>query len=200
MYYLRTLQSQLRPLLAAFVALMLITVVAYPAVVTGVGQLAFSDKADGSIVERDGVAVGSGLVGQTFTAMEYFWGRPSAAGDGYDASASSGSNLGPTSSTLADRIAADASAYRGANGLPADAPLPADAVTASGSGLDPHISPANARLQVARVATARGADQAAILALVDDHIEEPFLGFIGQERVNVLRLNLALDEEFPLQR
>jgi K+-transporting ATPase ATPase C chain len=193
-----SMREILRPLLVVTAALALITVVAYPLFITGVGQLLFNDQANGSLVEVDGREVGSSLLGQAFTSPAYFHGRPSAAGAGYDAAASSGSNLGPTSQKLVDRVMADAAAYRAENGLVAGVPIPSDAVTASGSGLDPHISPANAKLQVGRVARERGAGEAEVLALVEDFIEGPALGFIGEERVNVLELNIALDERFPV--
>lgn len=177
---------------------MLVTAVAYPLAVTGIGQLVFEHQANGSVVRVNGAAVGSSLVGQAFVSDGYFHGRPSAAGDGYDASNSSGSNLGPTSADLRARMEAGAAAYRDENGLTADSGLPADAVTASGSGLDPHVTPANARLQAARVASARGTTESAIVALVDELTEKPAFGFIGAERVNVLELNIALDRRFPL--
>ncbi len=186
----------LRPLLGVTFGLAFITVVAYPLVVTGIAQVAFNDRANGSILSVNGSDVGSSLIGQVFTSPPYFHGRPSAAGNGYDAANSSGSNLGPTSQKLIDRVTTDAAAFREENGLPADAPLPADAVTASASGLDPHVSPATARLQVGRVAHARGIAEADVMALVDDAIESPVLGFIGEPRVNVLKLNIALDARF----
>jgi K+-transporting ATPase ATPase C chain len=204
------ISRELRPLIVLSLALLFITAVAYPALVTGVAQVAFPRQANGSIIEVDGNAVGSSLIGQAWSGEQYFHGRPSAAGDGYDASASSGSNLGPTSDKLIngihdpadpdsdfDGIKDRAAAFRELNGLPADAAIPADAVTASGSGLDPHVSPATARLQVARVATARGASEADVRALLDEFTEEPVLGIFGEPRVNVLKLNLALDERFP---
>lgn len=207
------LRSELRPLFGVTIGLMLLTAVAYPLAVTGIGQLAFNHQANGSIVEVGGVAVGSSLLGQQFSGEQYFHPRPSAAGGGYDAANSSGSNLGPTSDKLINGVADDtttgdtdesfdgfvqrAAAYREENGLDPDAIIPADAVTASASGLDPHISPANALLQAGRVANARGATPGAIQDLVDDFTERPFVGFIGQPRVNVLELNIALDTRFP---
>jgi potassium-transporting ATPase KdpC subunit len=186
-----------RQLLAAFGMVLVFTVLTglvYPLVVTAIGQLAFNDKAEGSLVEVDGKVVGSSLLGQQFTAPGYFHPRPSAAGDGYDASASSGSNLGPTNpdflTTVEERIAA----YREENGLAEEADVPVDAVTASASGLDPHISVANAELQATRVAEARGLELDAVLDLVDEHTDGRDLGFLGEAGVNVLRLNIAVDE------
>lgn len=190
--------QELRPLFSLTMGLLLITAVAYPLAVTGIGQALFNRQANGSIVEAGGSEVGSSLLGQSFTEDYYFHGRPSAAGDGYDASASSGSNLGPTSQTLVDRVNEDGAAFRDANGLATDAVLPADAVTASGSGLDPHISPATAQLQVTRVAEARGVSKQDIRTLVDEFTEGRQLLLIGEPRVNVLKLNIALDERFPL--
>lgn len=207
---LRSWVPELRPLLVITLLLFLITAVAYPLATTGVGQLVFGDQANGSIKSVGGVEVGSALVGQEFTSEQYFHGRPSAAG--YNGGASSGSNLGPTSAKFLDGIADDpateadesfdgisqrVAAFREVNGLSAGDTVPADAVTASASGLDPHISPANARLQVARVAEARGVEEAEIRALVEEHVEDPVFGIFGEPRVNVLKLNVALDERYP---
>lgn len=206
-------RTELRPLFAVTIALLLITSVIYPLAVTGIGQALFNRQANGSILEVDGRAVGSSLVGQRFVGAAYFQPRPSAAGDGYDAANSSGSNLGPTSAKLLDGIEdakatpddesfagirQRANAFRELNGLPDGQLLPADAVTASASGLDPHISPANARLQAARVARERSAPEADVRALLDRYTEDAFLGIIGEPRVNVLKLNIALDQRFPL--
>jgi K+-transporting ATPase ATPase C chain len=184
----------LRTSIILFVAFSALLGLAYPAAITGIAQVVFEDKADGSILERGGESVGSSLIGQTFAEPHYFHSRPSAAGDGYDASASSGSNLGPTSAALHERVAADLAAIREANGLPADAEIPVDAVTASGSGLDPHITPAYAMLQVRRVAEARGEDEETVRRVVEDYREGSTVWILGEPRVNVLELNLALDE------
>ena len=165
--------------------------VIYPLAITGVAQLAFRDKANGSLIERDGKVVGSELLAQQFTGEKYFWPRPSAGS--YATVPSGASNLGPTSQKLHDAVATNAAAFRAAHKLSADAPVPADMVFTSGSGLDPHISPEAARLQVARVAAARGISDESIKALVEKFIEPPQLGFLGEPRVNVLLLNLALD-------
>lgn len=166
----------------------------YPLVVFGVGQALFHDKANGSlIVDSSGTVRGSRLLGQQFAAEKYFHPRPSAAGNGYDATSSSGSNLGPTSQKLRDAIAQNIADYRSQNGLDTNSPVPADAVTASGSGLDPHISVRNAELQAPRVAKARGLGVEKILELVRSNTQSPDLGFLGEPGVNVLTLNLALD-------
>jgi K+-transporting ATPase ATPase C chain len=174
----------------------LVTGVLYPLAITVIAQLAFPDKANGSLVERDGKLVGSALMAQQFTGAKYFWPRPSAATYGTGTSglnAGSGSNLGPTSSQLQTNVRANAKALREAHKLPADAPVPADLVFASASGVDPHISPAAARFQVARVAAARGMPEDKVGALVEQYVESPQWGFLGEARVNVLLLNLALD-------
>jgi K+-transporting ATPase ATPase C chain len=210
--------------LAALRALLVFTVIlgiAYPLAITGLSQVLFDDKADGSLIRNAaGEVVGSSLLGQTFTSPQYFHGRPSAAGGGASGSeievlddqgsptgatvlasaedlstaASGASNLGPTNDDLLATVQERIDAYRAENGLPDDAPVPVDAVTASGSGVDPLISVANARLQAERVAEARGLDVVEVLAVVDDHTSSRPLGFLGETGVNVLELNLALDE------
>ena len=187
------IRRQLLPALLAFLALTVLTGVVYPLVVTGIAQVAFPGRADGSLLERDDVVVGSRLIGQNFTEDRYFHPRPSAAGDGYDGAASSASNLGPTNPDLLDAVEERVAAYRELNGLGADEKVPVDAVTSSGSGLDPHISVANARLQAQRVADARGLSVDEVLVLVDEHEDGRPLGFLGEPGVNVLELNLALD-------
>lgn len=178
----------LRPALFLLIVLSIITGIAYPLTVTGIAQILAPHSASGSIVTLNGKPVGSVLVGQAWTNDRYFHGRPSAAGAGYDGLASSGSNLGPTSQKLMDRVKRDVDTLK-ASGLP----VPADAVTASGSGLDPHISPAYARLQVQRVAKARSLDEAKVQAILDESVELPALGLFGEPRVNVLLLNRSLD-------
>jgi K+-transporting ATPase ATPase C chain len=191
------LRRQHRPALVMTLALCVITGLIYPGVVTGLAQLLFPRQANGSLVTVNGRVVGSALIGQPFTQPYYFHPRPSAAGSGYDDTLSAGTNLGPTSAKLADTLIASAvdSAMRldGAE----KGKIPSDMVTSSGSGVDPHISPANALLQVARVAKARGASDAAVRALVEKHIEGRQFGFFGESRVNVLLLNIAVDSAFP---
>lgn len=166
----------------------------YPLVVFGIGQLFFHDKANGSlIVDSSGTIRGSRLLGQQFAADKYFHPRPSAAGNGYDATSSSGSNLGPTSQKLHDSIAQNISDYRSQNGLATNAPVPADAVTASASGLDPHISVQNAELQIPRVAKARNLSEDKVRESIRQNTDKTDLGFLGDPGVNVLMLNLALD-------
>jgi potassium-transporting ATPase KdpC subunit len=187
------LLRQLRPAFLAMVAFTLLLGLAYPLVVTGLSQVLWHDKANGSLIKRDGVVVGSSLIGQQFTSPQYFHPRPSAAGDGYDGSASSGSNLGPTNPDFLKTVSERVAAYRSENGLGADALVPVDAVTASGSGLDPQISVRNARLQAPRVARERGLDLAVVLQAIDDHTSQRPLAVLGDPGVNVLELNLALD-------
>ena len=185
------LRHQLLPAFALLAALTVVTGAAYPTAVTAVAQVAFPSQANGSMIVVDGTTVGSTLIGQAFSDPGYLWGRPSAAGaDGYDANASAGSNLGPTSQDLIDRVTAAVDELRAAHG---NAPVPVDLVTTSGSGLDPEISPAAAEYQVARIAAARGMAEAAVRAAIARHTEQPLLGLLGEPRVNVLLVNLDLD-------
>jgi len=187
------MSTQIRPALTLFAILSLLTGLAYPLLVTGIAQVAFPHQANGSLIQRDGRLVGSDLLGQAFTDPNWFWGRPSATGPyPNNAAASGGSNLGPLNPTLKATVAARVQALRAAD--PGNrAPVPVDLVTASASGLDPHISPTAAAYQVSRVARARGLEPDALRALVATHTEPRQLGILGEPRVNVLRLNLALD-------
>jgi potassium-transporting ATPase KdpC subunit len=191
---MKNLISELRVSIVATLALAVIVCGIYPLVVWGVAQTLFPEKANGSIIVRDGKTVGSELLAQNFTGPNYFHPRPSAAGDvGYDATSSGGSNLGPTSKKLFDSVKERVEAYRAENNLPHTVPVPADAVTASASGLDPHVSVKNALIQAGRVARARGIDEQAILAKVQAHTKGRTLRILGEPRVNVLTLNLSLD-------
>ncbi|MDP2293589.1 MAG: K(+)-transporting ATPase subunit C [Actinomycetota bacterium] len=191
---MRTFIRQLRPALVALAVFTVLLGVVYPMLTTLIGQVAFGDKADGSLVRRDGQVVGSELIGQSFTSPQYFHSRPSAAGTGYDGAASSGSNLGPLSPDFLAAVDERVAEYRAVNGLSDDVLVPVDAVTASSSGLDPHISVANARLQAARVARVRGLEVDVVLALVGEHTDGRTFGLLGEPGVNVLMLNLALDD------
>ena len=192
------MKNQLRPAIVLTLLFCVITGLVYPGVVTAIAQLLFPHQANGSLIGASGQVRGSELIGQPFAQAQYFHPRPSAAGNGYDGTASGGTNKGPTDAKLADTLIAQAvdSAVKLDGGVKGR--IPSDLVTASGSGLDPHISPASALLQVERVARTRHADSAAVRALVERHIEGPQLGFFGEPRVSVLQLNLALDSIAPL--
>ena len=186
--------AQLRSALLATLMLAVVCCGLYPLVVFGIGQALFHDRANGSLIrDSNGTIRGSRLLGQQFTGDKYFHSRPSSAGNGYDATSSGGSNLGPTSQKLRDSIAQNLADYRSQNGLASNAPVPADAVTASASGLDPHISPENAELQLARVAKARSLIPEDIRELIRQNTDAPDFGLLGEPGVNVLALNLALD-------
>jgi K+-transporting ATPase ATPase C chain len=190
---LKSLSSELRRSILAVAALSVLLCGVYPAVSWVLAQALFPGRANGSLVVKDGAVLGSSLIGRDFSSPAHFHPRPSAAGEGYDAGRSGGSNLGPLSRELFEQIRRRVEAYRAENGLPADADVPADAVTASASGLDPHISPANALIQAPRVAKARGLDMARVRAAIEAATEGRAFGILGEPRVNVLRLNLALD-------
>lgn len=186
--------SHLRPALVMLALFTLLTGLIYPLAITGLAQVLLPSSANGSLVMRANQVVGSELIGQTFSSDRYFWPRPSAAGEtGYDAAGSSGSNLGPLSKKLIKRVEGDMAALRKGGGMS----IPVDAVTTSASGLDPHISPAYATLQISRVSAARNMPEARVRAVVETTIERPALGVLGEPRINVLRLNLALDAALP---
>ncbi|MEP7355294.1 MAG: potassium-transporting ATPase subunit KdpC [Acidobacteriota bacterium] len=191
---------QIVPALRMTVVITVLTGLLYPLTVTGLAQALFPRQANGSLIEQDGKTIGSALIGQNFAGAGYFHPRPSAAGaNGYDAAASGGSNLGPTNKKLIDRVKQSIQDFRVANpGY--TGPIPADLVTTSASGIDPHISPASAEAQVARIAAARGMSPESIQTLVAAHTEGRDLGFLGEPRVNVLLLNLALDNKLPSQK
>jgi potassium-transporting ATPase KdpC subunit len=192
---MKAFTRQLVPSVVMLLAFTVICGLIYPAAVWAVGQVAFNDRANGSLIEdADGNVVGSKLLGQPFSAPEYFHPRPSSAGSGYDGAASSGSNLGPTNPDFLATVEERVAAYREENGLPGSATVPVDAVTGSGSGLDPHISVANARIQAARVADERSLDLDVVLGLVDDNTDDRIWGVLGDPGANVLELNIALDD------
>ncbi|MGC8602210.1 MAG: K(+)-transporting ATPase subunit C [Desulfomonilaceae bacterium] len=191
---MNNLISQLRISLVATIALAVILCGVYPALIWGIAQTLFPDKANGSLINRNGKIIGSKLIAQNFTDAKYFHPRPSSAGDvGYDATSSGGSNLGPTSKKLIDLIRDRVEAYRMENNLPLNVKIPADAVSASASGLDPHISLKNALLQAPRVAKTRGIDEKALVEKIQANTEGRDMGIFGEPRVNVLTLNLSLD-------
>ena len=190
--------KQIIPAIRAALLITVVTGLVYPGVVTGLAQALFRDKANGSMRARNGQAVGSALIGQNFTKPEYFHPRPSAAGSGYDGMASGGSNLGPTNQKLIDRVKASIDQFRKDN-PDYTGPIPADLVTTSASGLDPDISPASAQAQAPRVAKARGLALEQVQQLVAQNTQGRTFGFLGEPRVNVLELNLALDRQFPMK-
>ena len=205
---MNSIKTEIRTSILATLSLAFIACLLYPAIVWGLGQTFFSDNANGSLIVRDGKVIGSKLIGQNFSSPRYFHSRPSAAGKGYDAAASSGSNVGPISDKFLNGIVDDpktkedesfaglkqrVETYRGMNGLGSDVKIPPDAVTASASGLDPHISPRNAELQTPRIARERGISEVAVKAILEQYTDRRFLGLLGDDGVNVLMVNLALD-------
>jgi potassium-transporting ATPase KdpC subunit len=191
--------NHLMPAVRVTLVLTVLTGALYPALVTGLAKAIFPHQANGSLIEANGKVIGSELIGQKFTKPEYFQGRPSAAGDGYDASNSGGTNLGPTSQKLADRIKTDAEKFRKEN-PDFSGPIPSDLLTTSASGFDPDLSTASALAQAPRVAKARGVSRDTVEGLVTNHIEGRQLGFLGEPRVNVLKLNMDLDHLHPMPR
>jgi len=193
---MKTLLSEIKTSIVATIVFGIICSGIYPLVIWGFGQVLFPYRANGSLIEaKDGTLIGSALIAQGFSGEKYFHPRPSAAGNGYDPTSSGGSNLGPTSQKLVDQVKQNVEAYRKENGLANDTSVPADAVTASGSGLDPHISLENALLQLPRVAKARNLDPAVVRKAIDAAIDHTFLGLGGEAGVNVLKLNIALDNQ-----
>ena len=192
--------KELKPAILITIVMTILTGILYPLAVTGIAQELFPKQANGSLIENNGKVIGSELIGQNFAKPEYFHPRPSAAGsNGYDASSSGGSNLGPTNPALADRLKKDAETFRKDNPDYAG-PIPADAITTSASGLDPEITPANAIAQADRVAKARAASVDSVRSLVGANTDSRQLGVLGEPRVNVLKLNIALDEAYPVKR
>jgi potassium-transporting ATPase KdpC subunit len=198
---MKSIISEIRPAIISTLVLAVICCGFYPLAVTGISKVAFAEKADGSLItDKNGTIIGSELLAQNFSGEGYFHPRPSAAGaNGYDAASSSGSNLGPTSQKLADAVKERIAAYRTTNGLAENQPVPADAVTASGSGLDPHISLENASLQVARVAKARALSPKKVKEFIVANTDSASLGLLGEDGVNVLKLNLALNAISPVK-
>ena len=191
--------KEIAPAFKAMVVFTILLGIIYPLATTGLAKLMFPDAANGSLITANGQVVGSSLIGQNFAKPEYFQPRPSAAGNGYDASASSGSNLGPTNQKLIDRVKASIDQFRKDN-PDYTGPIPADLVTTSGSGLDPHISPASAQAQVPRIAKARGIAPDQIAQLIPPNTDDRQFGFLGEPGVNVLKLNLALDQKVPIRK
>jgi K+-transporting ATPase ATPase C chain len=191
--------KEIAPAFKAMVVFTIMLGIIYPLATTGLAKLMFPDAANGSLITANGQVVGSSLIGQNFAKPEYFQPRPSAAGNGYDASNSSGSNLGPTNQKLIDRVKASIDQFRKDN-PDYTGPIPADLVTTSGSGLDPHISPASAQAQVPRIAKARGIAPDQIAQLIPQNTDDRQFGFLGEPGVNVLKLNLAIDQKFPIRK